>query len=79
MGAGSEAACMFATLPSTLPWNDKLGAWGLREYIFAALVGIWALGLYVMYTHMIKQRRRAIGKGFWGDGSQIGAKHGKAQ
>lgn len=25
-----------------------------------------SLGLYVMYSHMMKQRRRAIGKGFWG-------------
>ena len=24
-------------------------------------------GLYVMYTHMMRQRRRALGKGLWGD------------
>lgn len=24
-------------------------------------------GLYIMYSHMMSQRRRAIGKGFWGD------------
>ncbi|KDN39910.1 PTPLA-domain-containing protein [Tilletiaria anomala UBC 951] len=73
LGAGSEAACMFATLPKSLPWNDKLGQWGFREYIFLFLFTTWWPGLYIMYTHMMKQRRRAIGKGFWGDGSPIDA------
>ncbi|EPQ31896.1 uncharacterized protein PFL1_00095 [Pseudozyma flocculosa PF-1] len=66
LGAGSEAMCMFVTLPNALPWN-KPEAWFLKDYVFSFLFIIWWPGLYVMYTHMIKQRRRAIGKGFWGD------------
>ncbi|KAN0066555.1 hypothetical protein ACQY0O_000649 [Thecaphora frezii] len=66
LGAGSEAFCMFVTLPNALPWN-KPQAWSVKDYVFSFLFVVWWPGLYVMYTHMIKQRRRAIGKGFWGD------------
>lgn len=54
---------IFSTLPSNLPPKG----WDLRSYIFLALFTIWWPGLYVMYTHMMKQRKKAIGKGFWGD------------
>lgn len=64
LGAGSEAMLIFSTLPSHWPWQ---AAWSFREYVYAGLFAIWWPGLYVMYTHMIKQRKRAIGKGFWGD------------
>lgn len=66
IGAGSEAMCILATLPNSLPFN-KPGAWDLRAYVFAGLFVIWWPGLYVMYTYMIKQRRKVIGKGFWGN------------
>ncbi|PWN54478.1 PTPLA-domain-containing protein [Violaceomyces palustris] len=65
LGAGSEAMLIFSTLPQFLPWN-KPTVWSIRDYVFLLLFIIWWPGLYVMYTHMIKQRRRALGKGFWG-------------
>ena len=66
IGATSEALCILATLPNSLPFN-KPAAWDVRAYVFAGLFVIWWPGLYVMYTYMIKQRRKVIGKGFWGD------------
>lgn len=66
IGAASEAMCILATLPNGLPFN-KPAAWDLRAYVFAGLFVIWWPGLYVMYTYMIKQRRKVIGKGFWGN------------
>ena len=57
---------MFVTLPNTYPWVNA-AAWSVRDYVFLFLFTIWWPGLYIMYTHMIKQRRRALGKGFWGD------------
>ncbi|PWZ03051.1 PTPLA-domain-containing protein [Testicularia cyperi] len=66
IGAGSEAMCILATLPKSLPWNNA-GAWDLRAYVFGFLFVIWWPGLYVMYTHMMRQRKKAIGKGLWGD------------
>ncbi|EST09660.1 Protein-tyrosine phosphatase-like, PTPLA [Kalmanozyma brasiliensis GHG001] len=66
IGAGSEAMCILATLPKSLPFNNP-GAWDLRAYIYAGLFVIWWPGLYVMYTYMMKQRRKVIGTGFWGD------------
>lgn len=66
IGAGSEAMCILSTLPNSWPWTNAR-AWDLRSYIFAGLFVIWWPGLYVMYTYMIKQRKKAIGKGFWGD------------
>lgn len=65
LGASSEALCIFATLPNSLPTTNP-GAWDLRAYVYAGLFAVWWPGLYVMYTHMIKQRRKAIGTGFWG-------------
>ncbi|CAO1627635.1 unnamed protein product [Parajaminaea phylloscopi] len=65
LGAGSEAMLIFSTLPSHLPWNKP--AWTPRELAYGFLFVIWWPGLYVMYTHMMKQRKRALGKGFWGD------------
>ncbi|SPC65000.1 related to PHS1 - essential 3-hydroxyacyl-CoA dehydratase of the ER membrane [Ustilago sp. UG-2017b] len=66
VGAISEAMCILATLPNSLPFN-KSAAWDLRAYVFAGLFAIWWPGLYVMYSYMMKQRRKTIGKGFWGD------------
>ena len=69
---------MFVTLPNSLPWG-KGATWTVRDFTFLFLFALWWPGLYVMYTHMIKQRRRAIGKGFWGDGSSIEAKAAKSK
>lgn len=66
IGAGSEAMCILAMLPNSFPFN-KSAAWDTRAYIYAGLFVIWWPGLYVMYTYMIKQRRKTIGTGFWGD------------
>ncbi|CDR88311.1 related to PHS1-essential 3-hydroxyacyl-CoA dehydratase of the ER membrane [Sporisorium scitamineum] len=62
IGAGSEAMCILATLPKTL----DLAKWDARALIYAGLFVIWWPGLYIMYTYMIKQRRKVLGKGFWG-------------
>lgn len=66
VGAISEAMCILATLPKSNPLTNP-GAWDTRAYIFGGLFVIWWPGLYVMYTYMMKQRRKTIGKGFWGD------------
>lgn len=62
IGAGSEAMCILATLPKTL----EPSAWDARALVYAGMFAIWWPGLYVMYTYMIKQRRKVLGKGFWG-------------
>ncbi|UZJ53486.1 hypothetical protein CBS101457_002806 [Exobasidium rhododendri] len=66
LGAASEAMLMFFTLPQVLPWNDP-SAWNVHNYFTLSLFVLWWPGLYVMYSHMIKQRRRSLGKGFWGN------------
>jgi len=58
--------CILATLPNGLP-SSKLTHWDTRAYIYAGLFAIWWPGLYVMYTYMMKQRRKTIGTGFWGN------------
>lgn len=66
IGAISEAMCILATIPKTNPLTHP-NAWDLRAYVFAGLFAIWWPGLYVMYTYMMKQRRKTIGTGFWGN------------
>lgn len=63
IGATSEAMCLLATLP---PFSN-FGSWDLRAYIYAGLFVIWWPGLYIMYTYMMKQRRKVIGTGYWGN------------
>ncbi|CAL1706585.1 unnamed protein product [Somion occarium] len=64
-GASSEAFCMYATLPSSgEPWS-------LYDIFRAVLFGIWWPGLYVMYMHMVKRRRKVLGGG---KGRTLGAK-----
>ncbi|RPD78820.1 PTPLA-domain-containing protein [Lentinus tigrinus ALCF2SS1-7] len=56
-GASSEALVIYATLPHpALGLHADLHA-NVREFLFA----IWWPGLYVMYAHMIKQRRKVLG------------------
>ncbi|EPQ56974.1 PTPLA-domain-containing protein [Gloeophyllum trabeum ATCC 11539] len=74
-GAGSEAFCMYATLPKSNPisgaWVQQMlwGRWGVEDWVRAALFVIWWPGLYVMYTHMMRQRRKVLGTG----GQKLGA------
>ncbi|KAF8972977.1 PTPLA-domain-containing protein [Flammula alnicola] len=66
LGAGSEAFLTYATLPSSSPvpgWHSWLrGMWKPADYARAVLFLIWWPGLYVMYTYMISQRRKVLGK-----------------
>ncbi|KAF5386039.1 hypothetical protein D9615_002496 [Tricholomella constricta] len=66
-GASSEAFLIYATLPASSPlpgWQSWLhGMWKPTDYGRAALFVIWWPGLYVMYTYMIAQRRKVLGKG----------------
>ncbi|THU95362.1 PTPLA-domain-containing protein [Dendrothele bispora CBS 962.96] len=65
LGAGSEAFLIYSTLPSSSPvpsWSSWIqGMWKPTDYIRAGLFAIWWPGLYIMYTHMIKQRRKVMG------------------
>ncbi|KAF9529320.1 tyrosine phosphatase-like protein, partial [Crepidotus variabilis] len=56
LGASSEAFVNLATLPSSIK------AWQLTDYVRAVLFAIWWPGLYIMYTYMIVQRRKVLGK-----------------
>ncbi|KAF9484442.1 protein tyrosine phosphatase [Pholiota conissans] len=66
LGAGSEAFLIYATLPSSplIPgWQAWFqGTWKPTDYARGILFLIWWPGLYVMYTYMISQRRKVIGK-----------------
>ncbi|KAK7061094.1 hypothetical protein VNI00_000829 [Paramarasmius palmivorus] len=57
LGAGSEAFLNFSTLPK----SEALSTWNVYDLFRATLFGIWWPGLYIMYTHMIKQRRKVFG------------------
>ncbi|KAH8119282.1 PTPLA-domain-containing protein [Phellopilus nigrolimitatus] len=68
LGAGSEAFVNYATLPRSSP-VPSLGAWARgsvwapADYVRGALFLLWWPGLYVMYTYMMAQRRKVLGKG----------------
>ncbi|KAF8993701.1 tyrosine phosphatase-like protein [Cyathus striatus] len=59
LGASSEAFLIYATLPS---FSSTLG-WKATDYVRAVLFSIWWPGLYVMYTHMMRQRGKVIERG----------------
>ncbi|KZP11612.1 PTPLA-domain-containing protein [Athelia psychrophila] len=63
IGGVSEALIVFFTLP----WKN----WGLSEWVRGALFLVWLPGLYVLYTHMLGQRRRVLGDG---KGKTLGSK-----
>ncbi|KAH9036752.1 PTPLA-domain-containing protein [Lactarius deliciosus] len=73
-GAGSEALVNLATLPVSLArsgaWWDALplAHWDAYSIARGLLFIAWWPGLYPMYTHMIKQRRKMFG------GQKLGAK-----
>ncbi|KAG6845415.1 hypothetical protein H0H87_009762 [Tephrocybe sp. NHM501043] len=66
-GASSEALLIYAALPSSSPipgWRSWIdGMWTVTDYGRGALFLIWWPGLYVLYTHMMVQRRKVLAKG----------------
>jgi len=59
LGAGSEALLALSTISE---WQNGLYTnWTLEDWIKATMVLIWIPGLYVMYTHMIRTRRKVLG------------------
>jgi len=72
LGAGSEAFLIFATVPN---WGELLSSsssfWAVGRLVMFL---IWWPGLYVMYTHMIVQRKRVLGGGS-GDSSKAKKAH----
>ncbi|EGO00067.1 hypothetical protein SERLA73DRAFT_88900 [Serpula lacrymans var. lacrymans S7.3] len=69
LGAGSEAFIMLASVPDWAKQGWKL--WTLGDWTRAILFFVWWPSLYVLYTHMMKQRRRILGAG---KGQTLGAK-----
>ncbi|KIM83383.1 hypothetical protein PILCRDRAFT_441686 [Piloderma croceum F 1598] len=67
IGAGSEAFLIYSTLLSGSSWT-------LGDYFRGTLFLVWWPSLYILYTHMIKQRRKVLGTG---QGNVVGSK--KAQ
>src|SRR5258705_11999767 len=73
IGGFSEAVAIYATLPISSSWKtyDYIRAllfviwWPCRVSEFLPVYAILkpTLALYVLYTYMIKQRRKALGKG----------------
>ncbi|KAJ1300366.1 hypothetical protein OPQ81_005185 [Rhizoctonia solani] len=76
LGAGSENALTFSTLPKSSPLSGKWTPYDLLRGVF---VIIWVPGLYVMYTYMIKQRRKALGGGKALPGSKSRLEHLQSQ
>ncbi|KAG2150907.1 PTPLA-domain-containing protein [Suillus clintonianus] len=69
VGAGSEALVMLSTIPE---WSGgKWAVWTLEDWVKAGLVAIWVPGLWVMYSHMMRMRRKVLGSG---KGQKLGAK-----
>ncbi|KEP47225.1 tyrosine phosphatase [Rhizoctonia solani 123E] len=72
LGAASENALTFSTLPKSAPWSGK---WTPYDLLRGFFVLIWVPGLYVMYTYMIKQRRKVLGGGKARQGSKSRLEH----
>ncbi|KAI0374155.1 PTPLA-domain-containing protein [Pilatotrama ljubarskyi] len=77
-GASSEALLIYATLPHPgLGFSHSFTPnvlSTLHTYVREALFIAWWPGLYVMYTHMMKQRRKVLGPTGGGSGRTLGAK-----
>ena len=56
LGAGSEAFLIYSTLP---PWVG--GVWTGVDYGRGLMFVIWWPALFVLYTHMMGQRRKVLG------------------
>lgn len=57
VGAGSEAYLAYLSLRTA----DVLTPWA--GYAIKAIIVAYIPGFYIMYTHMIKQRKRVLGGG----------------
>lgn len=69
IGAGSEALVMLSTISE---WSGgKWVVWSTEDWVKAGLVAIWVPGLWVMYSHMMRMRRKVLGVG---KGQKLGAK-----
>lgn len=69
IGAGSEALVMLSTIPE---WSGgKWAVWSAEHWVKAGSVAIWMPGLWVMYSHMMRMRRKVLGVG---KGQKLGAK-----
>ncbi|CAE6500097.1 unnamed protein product [Rhizoctonia solani] len=76
LGAGSENALTYSTLPNSSPLSGK---WTAYDFLRGVFVLIWVPGLYVMYTYMIKQRRKVFGGGKAQQGSKSRLEHLQSQ
>ncbi|KAG8963442.1 hypothetical protein FRC03_002981 [Tulasnella sp. 419] len=81
IGASSEAFLIFATLPIAFVPDNKssqptievrlnLSDWQPFDYYRGAMFLIWWPSLYMLYTHMIAQRRKVLGS----QGKTLGTK-----
>ncbi|KAK2459623.1 hypothetical protein APHAL10511_008378 [Amanita phalloides] len=61
LGAGSEAFLILASIPKEL-WFGK-GTMSVWVFVRMAAFILWWPGLYVMYMHMMYQRRKVLGEG----------------
>ncbi|RIA98492.1 tyrosine phosphatase-like protein [Glomus cerebriforme] len=57
VGAGSESLLVFESLPYAIKISQSF------YWILVTLLFIYVPGFYTMYTHMIGQRRKTLGKG----------------
>lgn len=57
VGAGSESILVFESLPFAIRISQSF------YWILVILLLIYVPGFYTMYTHMIGQRRKTLGKG----------------
>ncbi|KAF8748941.1 Very-long-chain (3R)-3-hydroxyacyl-CoA dehydratase [Rhizoctonia solani] len=74
--------CLVRERPHLLdsPQSSPLsGKWTPYDYLRGFFVLIWTPGLYVMYTYMIKQRRKVLGGGKARPGSQSRLEHLQSQ
>ncbi|KAG9009441.1 hypothetical protein FRB93_005377 [Tulasnella sp. JGI-2019a] len=65
IGAPSEAFVNFSTLPISLypEFKLNLGAWKLIDCYHLFLFVLWWPALWYLYTYMMHQRRKVLGKG----------------
>ncbi|OCF77724.1 hypothetical protein I204_01724 [Kwoniella mangroviensis CBS 8886] len=60
IGASSEAFLAFSTLPPILPNVINTRSWGLLEVSRLVMFFIWWPSLYVLFTYMLKQRKKVL-------------------
>jgi len=68
LGASSEAFLIYATLPNSRPGKPTAesliyGTWFIPDYIRGLMFILWWPGLFLMFSHMVKQRAKIYGGG----------------